>query len=246
MELLKIASNHTLFLSILIGILIINFGCIIYLVIREKKEDKKEIDEILSELEEETIKEEIKIEDKEKEEKQDLKLEENKREVEEMLMKMQKDLEATPEDVVTNFENEQEENSIISYQELLKSVKEKKEIESKVTQVKIEEDIKEEKIEIEEFDNEDTIRLEPIVDTNKKFKNTDFISPIFGKQDNEIKYPTVPKLIRQEDEEETISLFDSLDMDYEEKIVDTRRLEAEIKKNDDFLKALKEFRKNLD
>lgn len=245
MELLKISSNHIIFLSILVGILIINFGCIIYLVIREKKEDKKEIDEILNELEEEQkpIKEEIKIEDKEKEEKQDMKLEENKREVEEMLMKMQKDLAATPEDVVTNFENEQEENSIISYQELLKSVKEKKEVEIKVTPVKIEED---EKIEIEEFDNEDTIQLKPIKQSDKKFKNTDFISPIFGKQDSKIKYPTVPKLERKEDEEETISLFDSLDIDYEEKIVDTTKLEAEIKKNDDFLKALKEFRKNLD
>lgn len=256
MEVLSILSNHTLFLSILIGILMINFGCIIYLVIREKKEDKKEIDEILSELEsddeekpEEDNEEEIKIEDKEKEEQQDIKLEENKREVEEMLKKMQKDLEATPEDVVTNFENEQEENSIISYQELLKSVKDKKEVESKVTTVKIEEDIiepqKEElKIEIDEIE-EETLQINPIIDRNKKFKSTEFISPIFGKQDNQIKYPTVPKL-KREDEEETISLFDSLDMDYEEKIVDTRKLEAEIKKNDDFLKALKEFRKNLD
>ena len=42
MELLNISSNHTMFLSILIGILIINFGCIIFLVIREKKEDKRE------------------------------------------------------------------------------------------------------------------------------------------------------------------------------------------------------------
>ena len=37
MELLNILSNHTIFLSILIGILVINFGCIIYLVLREKK-----------------------------------------------------------------------------------------------------------------------------------------------------------------------------------------------------------------
>lgn len=241
MELLNISSNHTMFLSILIGILIINFGCIIFLVIREKKEDKREIDEILNDMEE-PVKEEIKIEDKEKEEQQDLKLEENKREVEEMLMKMQKDLEATPEDVVTNFENEQEENSIISYQELLKSVKEKKENEIKVTPVKIEE---EEKIEIEEFDNEDTLQLDLEKESDKKFKNTDFISPIFGRQDSKIKYPTVPKLKREE-QEETLSLFDSLDIDYEEKIVDTKKLEAEIKKNDDFLKALKEFRKNLD
>lgn len=239
MEVLNIFSNHTLFLSILIGILFINFGCIIFLVIREKKEDKHEIDEILNEIEEDTKKDNI---NNEEEKEQDLKLEKNKREVEEMLIKMQKDLEATPEDVVNNFENEQEENSIISYQELLKSVKEKKEVESKVTPIKIEE----EKIEIEEYDNDDTVELEQVVNSSKKFKNTDFISPIFGKQDTEIKYPTVPKLKREDSFEDTISLFDSLDIDYKEKIIDTNRLDNEIKKNDEFLKALKDFRKNLD
>ena len=156
-----------------------------------------------------------------------------------MLIKMQKDLEATPEDVVTNFENEQEEKSIISYQELLKSVREKKEIDSKVTPVKIEDN----KIEIDEFDNEDTIIIEPITDSNKKFKNTEFISPIFGRQDNKMKYPTVPKLNREDDK---IALFDSLDIDYHEKIVDTKKLDEEIRKNDEFLKALKDFRKKLD
>ena len=38
---------------------------------------------------------------------------------------MQEDLDKKPEDVVTNFENEQEEKAIISYQELLDSIKEK-------------------------------------------------------------------------------------------------------------------------
>ena len=42
-----------------------------------------------------------------------------------MLEKMQEDLDKKPEDVVTNFENEQEEKAIISYQELLDSIKEK-------------------------------------------------------------------------------------------------------------------------
>lgn len=230
MEVLNILNNNTLFLSILVGILLINFGCIIYLIIREKKEDKKEIYDILNQPE---VKNEL------LEEKQDQKLEENKREVEEMLIKIQKDLEATPEDVVTNFENEQEEKSIISYQELLKSVREKKEIDSKVTPVKIEDN----KIEIDEFDNEDTIIIEPIIDSNKKFKNTEFISPIFGRQDNKMKYPTVPKLNREDDK---IALFDSLDIDYHEKIVDTKKLDEEIRKNDEFLKALKDFRKKLD
>ena len=42
-----------------------------------------------------------------------------------MLEKMQEDLDKKPEDVVTTFENEQEEKAIISYQELVDSIKEK-------------------------------------------------------------------------------------------------------------------------
>ena len=47
-------------------------------------------------------------------------------------------------------------------------------------------------------------------------------------------------------EDDKISLFDSLDIEYQEKIVDTKKLDEEIRKNDEFLKALKDFRKNLD
>lgn len=229
MEVLNILIEHKVIFSILIGILIINFSFIFYFVLKERKEDKKEIDEILNELE---PKEKI-----EKEEKQDKELENNKKEVEEMLLKMQKDLEAKPEDVVTNFENEQEEKSIISYQELVKSVKEKNN-NINVQPVKIEE----EKIEVEDV-SDDTLELEPLKE--KKFKGTEFISPIFGKQNNKIKYPTVPKVNN--------TLLDEIDFDTnyvksepKQEILSTKKLDKEIKKNDDFLNALKEFRKNLE
>lgn len=237
MDVLNILSNNTLFLSILIGILLINFGCIVYLIIREKRLDKKEIYDILNEQEidkspkEKSI-EELSFKDS-KEEPVTKKEEPINNEIEEMLLKMQKDLEATPKDVVESFENEQEEKSIISYQELLNSVKEKQK--PKVTPVKIEE-----KIEINDFDNDKTLKMDRI-DPNKKFKNTEFISPIFGVQDSDIKYPSVPKLLNKEED-----IFDKLNIEKEEKIINTKRLDAEIKKNDDFLKALKEFRKNLD
>ena len=97
-----------------------------------------------------------------------------------------------------------------------------------------------EKIEINDFDNDKTLKMDRI-DPNKKFKSTEFISPIFGVQDNDIKYPSVPKLLNKEED-----IFDKLNIEKEEKIINTKRLDAEIKKNDDFLKALKEFRKNLD
>ena len=194
MDVLNILSNNTLFLSILIGILLINFGCIVYLIIREKRLDKKEIYDILNEQEidkspKEKLIEEHSFKDS-KEEPVTKKEEPINNEIEEMLLKMQKDLEATPKDVVESFENEQEEKSIISYQELLNSVKEKQK--PKVTPVKIDE-----KIEINDFDNDKTLKMDRI-DPNKKFKSTEFISPIFGVQDSDIKYPSVPKLLNKE------------------------------------------------
>lgn len=199
MEVLNILSNQTAIFSILFIMLFINFGCIIFLVLKEKQDDQLEINDLLENNEDRLIKNKIE-ELEEIEAVQDKQLEENKREVEEMLMKMQKDLEATPEEVVNTFENEQEEKSIISYQELLDSVNKKQEI--KTTPIKIEE----EKIDIEE--NEE-----------KEFKGTEFISPIFGRMDNKKHYSTITK---------------------EEKDVDVSR------KNDDFLQALKDFRKSLD
>lgn len=237
MEILNIISEHIEIFIILMGILVLNFFCIIYLIIKERKEDNAEIKEILNDL---NITEGIKPE---LEQQQDQKLEENKKEVEEMLLKMQKDLEAKPEDVVTNFENEQEEKSIISYQELLESVKNSENV--KVTPVKIEEEPI--KIEVDNTDtindveeNDDinkTIRIE-VLDNDKKFKGTEFISPIFGRQENNVKYPTVPKIHRTINKE----VVENKTIDLET----TRNFEEEIRKNDDFLKALKDFRKSLD
>lgn len=234
MELLNLISDNLPVFIILVIILIINFCCILYLVFKERKEDKQEINEILNDMNPK-----LEIE-------QDQKVEENKKEVEEMLMKMQQDLETKPEDVVTNFENEQEEKSIISYQELLESVKQKQEV--KATPVKIEEPVESERIEIEEeaikeLQQEKPIKIEEIKEDNledtKKFKNTDFISPIFGRQENNVKYPTVPK-------NNTTKIEEYLKETTKEDLTITKRLDEEITKNESFLKALKDFRKNLD
>ena len=240
MELLNLISDNLPVFIILILILIINFCCILYLVFKERKEDKQEINEILNDMNPK-----LEIE-------QDQKVEENKKEVEEMLMKMQQDLEAKPEDVVTNFENEQEEKSIISYQELLESVKQKQEV--KATPVKIEdkieieEPVENEIIEIEEEAIKELQQDKPIkieekkednLDDTKKFKNTDFISPIFGRQESNVKYPTVPK-------NNTTKIEEYLKETTKEDLTITKRLDEEITKNESFLKALKEFRRNLD
>ncbi len=249
MEILNIISEHIEIFIILMGILVLNFFCIIYLIVKERKEDKKEINELLDDLNVSEKTAEVEV-------KQDKELEQNKKEVEEMLMKMQKDLESKPEDAVANFENEQEEKSIISYQELLESVKNAENV--KVTPVKIEEEP--EKIEIDNYGFneepihidikepekvEEKIELKEVIDdiestesNDKKFKGTDFISPIFGRQENNVKYPTVPKLHSNIKEE--VVKPNIIDLEA------TRRLDEEIKKNDDFLKALKDFRKSLD
>ncbi len=226
MEYLNIISENPIVFIVLLIILLINFCCIFYLVIREKNNDRREIDELL---------EDLNYKNDEVEEIQDKKLEENKKEVEEMLMKMQRDLEAKPEDVVTNFENEQEEKSIISYQELLESVKQAKSV--NVTPVKIEDekiDIDDDELVLEEYDDEDTMQIE-IPKDEKKFKGTEFISPIFGKQENSIKYPTVPKT----------NITTELETKDKKEMVSTDYTEV-TNKNNSFLKALKEFRRNLD
>ena len=94
MEILNILSDHVILFSVLIGILVINFSCIIYLVIKERKEDKEEIERLLSD----TMNIQVI---------QDSKVEQNKKEVEDMLEKMQHDIEEKKEeDVVANFEEE--------------------------------------------------------------------------------------------------------------------------------------------
>lgn len=241
MEVLNIIIDNQIIFITLICIFIINFAVIIYLVLKERSEDKKEIEELLSEIEP--------LDEKKIEIKQDTELEKNKSEVEEMLAKMQKDLESKPEDVVSTFESEQEENSIISYQELLNSVKQKEE---KNVPIKVELDTP--VIEIEEkkeYDDERTLLID--VESNveqsaldKKFKNTDFISPIFGKQDNKIKYPTVPKIHRSTNVSEIEIKKEEVVNNRIEKSIDTSKLADEIRKNDDFLRALKDFRKSLD
>lgn len=81
---------------------------------------------------------------------------------------------------MTTFEEEQEANAIISYQELVEAVKQKRQLMGNL-EPQVKEEPKEEvkKIEIEET-------MEEIEDKKetKKFKSSEFISPIFGKDGN--------------------------------------------------------------
>lgn len=109
---------------------------------------------------------------------------------------------------VESFEQEQEENAIISFQELLKF---KEEQDKKMALEEKKEIKKEEKVEEAK---------EP-----KKFENTEVISPIFGR----FSYPENTKA----DEHKL------------EKTLNLDPIKKEIKESEDFLNALKDFRKNL-
>lgn len=76
---------------------------------------------------------------------------------------------------MTTFEEEQEANAIISYQELVEAVRLKKELMGEKDEVKPQINI-----EVQEEVNE---IMKP-KEESKKFKSSEFISPIFGKDSN--------------------------------------------------------------
>ncbi len=178
---------------------------------------------------------------------------EPKSELELMLEKMQQDLEEQKDkDAVAIFEQEQEEKSIISYKELL-------ERKNDLTNPKVLNDTR--------FENEptilentdksltdsyvdlidnvnDTISIDASKEENrtpsKKFVTTDFISPVFGRQTAEFDYPKVPNfkdMVVKPEKSNTYELEATLNLE---------PLTEQIKKDDAFLSALKEFRKNLE
>ena len=103
------------------------------------------------------------------------------------------------ERVMTSFEEEQEANAIISYQELVKAVEEKRlHLEPKKTETI-------ENVMVESIEDLDSLQstnleetIEPILEIEEseiqpqnsqpKFKNSEFISPIFGKDNNNDKF----------------------------------------------------------
>ena len=167
-------------------------------------------------------------------------------ELENILKKMQEDIDLKPEDVVKKFEEEQEEKAIISYQELVDNVKAGKievidDEESDINFVEslnLDESVdpiisvEEESSVTPEMVREaiQNISTSSVKEEPKKFKNSEFISPIYGVMKEEIEYPRIKK---------TENILDIMNTkDYNE-------LTEEIKRQEEFLNALKEFRNNL-
>ena len=167
-------------------------------------------------------------------------------ELENILKKMQEDIDLKPEDVVKKFEEEQEEKAIISYQELVDNVKSGKieVIDDEETNTNFVESLNiEEPVEtVTAIEEESSVTPEMVkeaiqnISTSsvkeepKKFKNSAFISPIYGVMTENLEYPKVKK---------TENILDIMNTkDYNE-------LTEEIKRQEEFLNALKEFRNNL-
>ena len=167
--------------------------------------------------------------------------------LEDILKKMQEDIDLKPEDVVKKFEEEQEEKAIISYQELVDNVKAGKievidDEESEVNYVEnLVSDVTTEPI--MEISNDDSsvtpqmlkdvienISSSSVKEEPKRFKKSDFISPIYGIIDEKLEYPTVKK------NENILDIMNTRDYN---------KLTEEIERQEEFLNALKEFRKNL-
>ncbi len=131
----------------------------------------------------------------------------------------------------TAFEEEQEEKSVISYEELIKSsydIDEKNDalLKDEGTEpITIEELYKKH---LEENEPKEEVLDNPIfVEEPKKFKNSALISPVFGI------YSSAPKKVKQSEE-------------YLERTMDLEDLELEIKKTEEFLHELKKLKNKLD
>ena len=220
----------------------------------------------------ETITETEKIDEKIENEK----TEEKRSEIEILLEQMQSDLKKQEKDPIHTFEEEQEEKSIISYQEL-KAMKEKQSHASEIKNYEKEQEefsltnsfemdrenlsvLEENRNEEDEFDYipKRTEKENKVKSTfsNGTYSRTEFISPVYGKMENkELDYPKIPNFKEEfqihHDGEELH--FDDVKVNLKsddipdlEHTFDLGPISKETKKNDEFLKALKEFRNNLE
>ena len=222
-------ANIYLYICILIVLIII--ATILFIIASNQKNRKKIKNDFI-----EAEKLETELEKKD----------ETPNELENILKKMQQDMDVKPEDVVRKFEEEQEEKAIISYKELVDNVKAGKiqvvdddegsinfvenlnvenpvdpilttDEESSVTPEMVKEAI-------------ENISSSSVKEETKKFKNSEFISPIYGIMQENLDYPKVKK------DQNTLDIMNTKDY---------QALTEEIKRQEEFLEALKAFRNNL-
>lgn len=158
--------------------------------------------------------------------------------LESVLEKMQEEANKQKDQIMT-FEEEQEEKAIISYQELLNAVKKnvnevtkpKESLEEQIEKKEIKSDLENS---IESIVLKDTIYKKQTETKSSKFQNSEFISPIYGRVNNDVEYPKI-KAFNDKDNEDDL-----------EKTIIMPKLDSKIDSNDEFLRILKEFRNNLE
>ena len=199
-----------------------------------RKEEKEQV--VVRKIEDPKPKPIVKPEVKEDSKVQIEEEEEFTSELADVLEQMQKNLESG-KNATQIFEVEQEEKAIISYQELVRAnLKQEINPHNEFKDIPAD-DIKAKAEDIEDEFSEIPIAEEiPILDNQikkeeKKFKHTDFISPIYGTMD----VSSIPKKTK---------IDEARDIDIE-KTLNLTGLSEEKKKNAEFLQSLKEFRNNL-
>ena len=268
----NIYNNKLLFYGIIAVIAFIAFSII--LIVKIKKENAED-----NRVDYERIDGENSLFNEIVESKETVKTADNKLDLESMIEKMQKDLDAKASEVVEKFETEQEEKSVISYQELIGNNKDVKQeiskinVEAVLNELQTEDDLLDElnpissvslveEIEVDDKKEENiieqnisklnmkdefvsAIKTGEINELEKepektKFKATEFVSPVYGIQDIKIQYPTVQNMKEFKQSSKNYNKFEL------EQTLNMEPLSEEIRRNEDFLKALKEFRKNLE
>lgn len=228
-------NNLYLYLAIIIALLILD---VILTIICLNQRKRRNIKEQFSKIEDE----EEKLESVTDEVKPEVAFE-----LEEILEKMQRDVEMQPEDVVRKFEEEQEQKAIISYQELVDSVNNNKidvvddeegdmdYVAALEKQLNPKEENCKHNYNNSDYANKshlDVIDQMEMEDEPKRFKNSEVLSPVFGRMQPEFEY-------------KKINSFSNTNNKVEVEQVSGPSTADDVKNNEDFLKALIEFRNNL-
>ncbi len=228
------------------------------------KEEVKKVEEKVEQVEEDEntrllLEEELdEIEEKYAKEKEqefeEVKEENHSSEIAELLSRMEEDSKLKPEDVVANFEKEQEAQSIISYKELVNAVKNRQEdyyedeleslpLATVSDYMKQRKEQENNEIENEQFDieTEEIEELTPKEENTSSFRNTDVISPVFGivSSNNETRNTTKTK----KEDSSIDKTIDLRDIDLSDS--DFINVNKEQKTNSDSLKELDAIYKQM-
>lgn len=247
-------NNNVLYYGTLFGLSMILFLLICYFVwlnykgklTHQMEETKKEALDALNYLENEKTVEEIKPSEGD-----------SKLRIESLLGKMQEDLELQKQEAIDHFEHQQEERSIISYQELKEATR-KNTItidDEEAPLMTTTELLRKDKQLVETVSLKEEIKEKMMGTGNKEkkaYKRSQFISPVYGIVDGQGDYPTIPPFHEHKESTVTVDLSydDEMDPYFSVKPNSVKpkissAVEEENRHLDEFLQSLKEFRQNL-